>query len=90
MELFTYTEAANFCYMIVWCSSFDDIPFDVIRDALSYEIFDILAQSGPIPLLILRIDVTVVLSNPGLQRVVGGTSEGFPMVGVSQEHSSSF
>ena len=79
MELFTYTEAANFCYMIVWCSSFDDIPFDVMGDALSFEI-----------LLILRIYVTVVLSNPGLQRVVGGTSVGFPMVGVSQEHSSSF
>ena len=83
MEFFTNTEPANFCYGVVWCSSFKDIPVDVERDALSDEIPDILAQSGPLPLLILRIDVIVMLINPGLQRVVGGTSVGFPMVGVS-------
>ena len=82
MELFTNTEPANFCYGVVWCSSFKDIPVDVERDALSDEIPDILAQSGPLP-LILSIDVIIVLINPGLQRVVGGTSVGFPMVGVS-------
>ena len=83
MELFTNTEPANFCYGVVWCSSLHDIPVDVKRDALSYEILDIFAQSGPLPLLILRIDVSVMLIDPGLQRVVGGTSVGFPMVGVS-------
>ena len=83
MELFTDTEPANFCCGVVWCSSFHDIPVDVKRDALSFEIPDILAQSGPFPLLILRIDVSVMLIDPGLQRVVGGTSVGFPVVGVS-------
>lgn len=83
MELFTNTEPANFCYGVVWCSSFKDIPVDVKRDALSDEIPDILAQSSPLPLLILSVDVIVMLVNPGLQRVVGGTSVGFPMVGVS-------
>ena len=83
MELFTNTEPANFCYGVVWCSSFKDIPVDVERDALSDEIPDILAQSSPLPLLILSSYVIVMLVNPGLQRVVGGTSVGFPMVGVS-------
>ena len=83
MELFTNTEPANFCYGVVWCSSFKDIPVDVERDALSDEIPDILAQSSPLPLLILSVYVIVMLVNPGLQRVVGGTSVGFPMVGVS-------
>ena len=83
MELFTNTEPANFCYGVVWCSSFKDIPLDVERDALFDEIPDILAQSSPLPLLILSVDVSVMLVNPGLQRVVGGTSVGFPMVCVS-------
>ena len=42
MELFRNTEPANFCYGVVWCSSFKDIPVDVERDALSDEIPDIL------------------------------------------------
>ena len=45
---------------------------------------DILAQSGPFPLLILSIDVIIMLIYPGLQRVLGGTSIGFPMVSVSR------
>ena len=83
MELFSNTEPANFCDGFVWCSSFHDIPFDGVWDALPDEIPDILAQSGPSPLLILSVDVTKVLGNPGLEGVVGGTSVGFPMVGVS-------
>ena len=43
----------------------------------------VLAQSGPSPLLIQSVDVTKVLGNPGLEMVVGGTTVGFPIVGVS-------
>ena len=83
MEFFSNTEPANFCDGVVWCSSFHYIPFDGVWDALPDEIPDILAQSGPSPLLILSVDVTKVLGSPGLEGVVGGTSVGFPMAGVS-------
>ena len=71
VELFTYTQSANFGDRIVWCSSLDYGPIDGIWGIFSFELPDIIAQSCPTPLLILSVDVSIVLCYPGLQWVIG-------------------
>ena len=52
MKFFTDAEPANFCDGIEGSSSFYDIPVDVERDTLSFEIPDIGTECGPLVLLI--------------------------------------
>ena len=83
VKLFTYTEPANFCDGVVGCSSFDNLPFDVVGDAAPNETPDMCTECGPLMILIHSVDVMVVLVEPGLHWVVGATSVCFPVVGSS-------
>ena len=82
VKLFTNTEPANFCDGVVGCSSFDNLPFDVVGDAAPNETPDIGTECGPLMILIPSVDVRIVLVEPGLHGVVGTTSIGFPVVSV--------
>ena len=83
MNFFTDAESANFGDGIVGCSSFYNIPFDVVGYVVPYEAPDISTECGPLVILIQCIDVRVVLVYPGLQWVVSGTSVSLPVAGVS-------
>ena len=83
MKFFTDAEPANFCDGIEGSSSFYDIPVDVERDTLSFEIPDISTECGPLVLLIQCVDVRVVLVVSGLHGIVSTTSVCFPVTGVS-------
>ena len=83
VKFFTNTESADFCGWIEWCSSLDNIPVDVERNIVFYEFPDIFTESGAFVLLILSVDVRHVLVVPGLHWVVGATSVGLPLAGVS-------
>ena len=89
MLLFTYAEPTDLGDRIVGCSSLYNIPVDVKRDIVFDEFSDIFTESGPSMVLILSVDVRHVLSVPGLHRVVGTSSVGFPGVGVSPGNSGS-
>ena len=83
VKFFTNTESANFGCWIVWCSSFDNIPVDVERDIVFDELSDILTECGACVGLILGGNVRHVLVVPGLHGVIGATSVGLPLAGVS-------
>ena len=83
MLLFTDAEPTNLGDRIVGCSSLDNIPVDVERNIVFYEFPDIFTESGAFVLLILSVDVRHVLVVPGLHWVVGATSVGLPLAGVS-------
>ena len=86
MHLFTDAEPANFGDGVVGSSSFNNIPVDVERNTVFDEFPDICTECGPLMLLIQCCDVTHVLSVPGLHLVVGTSSVGFPVVGISPVH----
>ena len=52
-------------------------------NVVPYERPDILTEGGACVLLIHSVDVRHVAVVPGLHRVIGATSVGFPVVGVS-------
>ena len=52
-------------------------------DVVPYERPDIFTESGACVFFIQSVDVRHVLVEPGLHGVVGATSVGFPVVGVS-------
>ena len=52
-------------------------------DVVPYERPDILTEGGACVVLIHSVDVRHVAVVPGLHRVIGTTSVGFPVVGVS-------
>ena len=56
-------------------------------DVVPYERSDIFTESGACVLFIHSVDVRHVLVVPGLHRVIGATSVGFPVVGVSPGNS---
>ena len=56
-------------------------------DVVPYERPDILTESGACVVLIHSVNVRHVLVVPGLHGVVGATSVGLPVVGVSPGHS---
>ena len=56
-------------------------------DVVPYKRPDIFTEGGASVLLIQCMDVRVVLVIPGLHWVVGATSVGLPVVGVSPGHS---
>ena len=87
MLLFTYAEPTDLGDRIVGCSSLYNIPVDVERDIVFDEFSDIFTESGPSMVLILSVDVRHVLSVPGLHWVVGTSSVGLPLVGVSPGNS---
>ena len=83
MNFFTDAESANFGDGIVGCSSFNNIPFDVVGYVILYETPDISTESGPLFLLIHSVYVGVMLVYPDLQWVVCRTSVSLPVAGVS-------
>ena len=83
VHLFTDAKPANFGDGIVGCSSFNNIPVDVERDAVFDEVPDICTECGSLMLLIQCCDVTHVLVVSGLHRIVCTTSVCFPVVSVS-------
>ena len=56
-------------------------------NAVPYERSDIFTEGGACVLLIHSVDVRHVTVVPGLHWVVGATSVGFPVVGVSPGNS---
>ena len=56
-------------------------------DVVPYERPDIFTEGGPSVVLIHSVDVRHVLVVPGLHGVIGATSVGLPVVGVSPGHS---
>ena len=87
MVFLTDAEPTNFSDGIVGGSSFYNIPVDVKRDIVFDEFSDIFTESGAFVLLILSVDVRHVLVVPGLHGVIGATSVGLPLVGVSPGNS---
>ena len=87
MLLFTDAEPTDLGDRIVGCSSLYNIPVDVKRDIVFDEFSDIFTESGPCVVLILSVDIRHVLVVPGLHGVVGTTSVGLPLVGVSPGNS---
>ena len=87
MLLFTDAEPTDLGDRIVGCSSLYNIPVDVKRDIAFDEFSDILTESGPCVVHILSVDVRHVLVVPGLHGVIGATSVGLPLIGVSPGNS---
>ena len=85
--LLTDTEPANFCDGIEGCSSFHYLPFDIVGGVVPYERPDIFTEGGACVVQVHIVDVRHVLVKPGLHWVVGATSVGLPVVGVSPGHS---
>ena len=87
MVFFTDAEPTNLCDGIVGGSSFYNIPVDVKRDIVFDEFSDIFTESGSCVGLILGGNVRHVLVVPGLHGVIGATSVGLPLIGVSPGNS---
>ena len=87
MLFFTDTESANFGDGVVGGSSFHYTPFDVVGYVVPYELPNICTESGPLGFLIQSVYVGIVLVVPGLHWVVGTTSVGLPVIGVSPGNS---
>ena len=68
---FTYTESANFCDGVVGSSSFHNIPVDVERDVVPFEISNICTECGPLMILIQCVDVRIMLVEPDLHEIIG-------------------
>ena len=87
MLLFSDAEPTDLGDRIVGCSSLYNIPVDVERDIVFDEFSDIFTESSSCVVLIQSVDVRHVLVVPGLHGVIGATSVGLPLVGVSPGNS---
>ena len=85
--LLTDTEPANSCDRIEGCSYFHYLPFDIVGGVVPEEGPDIFTGVDACVLLILSVDVIHVAIVPGLHWVVGTTSVGLPVIGVSPGNS---
>ena len=87
MKFFTDAEPANFCDGIEGCSFFHYLPFDIVGGIVPAERPDTFTEGGACVLPILGACAIHVAFVPGLHWVVGTTSVGLPVIGVSPGNS---
>ena len=83
VKFFSNAEPANFSDGVEGGSSLNNIPVDVERDVVPFEVSNICTECGPLVLLIQCGYVRIMLVDPGLQWVVSATSVCLPVAGVS-------
>ena len=71
VKLFSNAEPANFSDGVVGGSSLNNIPVDVERDVVPFEVSNICTECGPLMILIQCVDVRIMLVKPDLHEIIG-------------------
>ena len=71
VKLFSNAEPANFSDGVEGGSSLNNIPVDVERDVVPFEISNICTECGPLMILIQCVDVRIMLVEPDLHEIIG-------------------
>ena len=71
VKLFSNAESANFSDGVVGGSSLNNIPVDVERDVVPFEVSNICTECGPLMILIQCVDVRIMLVKPDLHEIIG-------------------
>ena len=71
VKFFSNAEPANFRDGVEGGSSLNNIPVDVERDVVPFEISNICTECGPLMILIQCVDVRIMLVEPDLHEIIG-------------------
>ena len=71
VKLFSNAEPANFSDGVEGGSSLNNIPVDMERDVVPFEVSNICTECGPLMILIQCVDVRIMLVEPDLHEIIG-------------------